>query len=150
MEINPIGLGRPPHGTASFPLFLLWAGQRRMRPGTPSSGGRSVGRRAADAWFPPFTRFARCGRCGVEKMPSKSSKLATPLFPFSTFKLLILSAFTFCSRPLNLRDTISVRSPGLHSFSLCASHFRGFTQNREKCLVKYNRPLTGPVSLPRT
>ena len=59
-----------------FPSSLLWAGQRRMRPGTPSSGGRSVAR-SADAWFPPFTRFARCGRCGVEKMPSNSSKLAT-------------------------------------------------------------------------
>ena len=113
VEINPIGLGwvaQQQSCPLSFRLCRAGPTRRpsRMRPGTPS-----VGR--SDAWFSPFTRFARCGRCGVEKMPSKSSKLATPLFPFSTFKLLILSAFTFCSRPLNLRDNITSPFSGAHT-----------------------------------
>ena len=65
-----------------FPSSLLWAGQNAARdPFQSRSVGRSVAR-SADAWFPPFTRFARCGRCGVEKMPSNSSKLATTVTPW--------------------------------------------------------------------
>ena len=63
-----------------FPLSAL--GGAECGPGPlPAVVGPSLGR-SADAWFPPFTRFARCGRCGVEKMPSNSSKLATTVTPW--------------------------------------------------------------------
>ena len=111
-----------------FPSSLLWAGQRRMRPGTPSSrGGRSFALSVGGCVVSPVhairsLRSLRRGKNAFKllQIGDHRDSLGLGIFCVAADLIFLPRIHIFSSRPLNLCDTISVRSPGLHSFCLRA------------------------------